>query len=143
MKIPIINRSGHPLPAYKTAQAAGFDISAALKQPLTLQPLTRAVIGTGLSFALPEGYEMQIRSRSGLAASHGLMCLNSPGTIDADYRGELKIILANLSQEPYTIHDGDRIAQAVVGRVLQVSWQPVERLDETARGGEGLGSTGR
>lgn len=144
MKIDIINTSHHPLPAYQTAHAAAMDAHAFLpKGPVKLAPLERAAIPTGLFFAVPEGFELQVRSRSGLSLKHGIVCINSPGTIDADYRGELKILLANLSSEPYEIQDGDRIAQLVVAKHERVQWQAVEELSETARGEGGLGHTGR
>jgi dUTP pyrophosphatase len=143
MNIPIINKSHHPLPAYQTDHAAAMDAIAFLQEPVTLQPLERALIPTGLFFALPVGYEMQVRSRSGLSVKHGVVCINSPGTIDADYRGELKLLMANLSNEAYTIHDGDRLAQLVVAKCERIEWEPVEALNETARGEGGIGHTGR
>ncbi len=143
MKIPIVNSSKHPLPAYATPQSAGLDLRASLDAPVVLQPLERRLIPTGLRIALPAGYEAQVRPRSGLALKHGITCLNSPGTIDADYRGEVGVILANLSAEPFTVADGDRIAQLVVARHERAEWQPVETLDETARGEGGFGHTGR
>lgn len=143
MIIKVINTSGHGLPQYQTEHAAAMDARAFLEKPLTLQPLERAAVPTGLYMAIPNGYELQVRSRSGLSLKHGVVCVNSPGTIDADYRGELKILIANLSNEPYKIQDGDRIAQLVVAKCERVEWQPVSELDETARGQGGLGSTGR
>ena len=143
IKVKIINRSRHPLPAYETPYSAGMDLRAHLEAPVTLAPGERTLIPTGLYMALPPGYEAQIRPRSGLAIKHGITLLNSPGTIDADYRGEIKIILANLSQEPFTVNDGDRIAQMVIARFEQADWQPVDRLDETQRGEGGFGSTGK
>lgn len=144
MNIPVINKSHHPLPAYQTEHAAAMDATAFLFDgPITLQPFERAMIPTGLFFAVPNGYEMQVRSRSGLSFKHGIICINSPGTIDADYRGELKLLMANLSNEAYTIHDGDRLAQLVVAKCEQVVWQAVDTLDETARGEGGIGHTGR
>lgn len=143
MKIPIVNSSKHPLPAYATPQSAGLDLRASLDAPVVLQPLERRLIPTGLRIALPAGYEAQVRPRSGLALKHGITCLNSPGTIDADYRGEIGVILANVSAEPFTVADGDRIAQLVVARHERAEWQPVEALDETARGAGGFGHTGR
>lgn len=131
-----------PLPAYATAQAAGMDIVAAIDAPLTLQPGQRAMVPTGLSIALPAGYECQIRPRSGLAAKNGVTVLNSPGTVDADYRGEIKAILINLGNEAFTIERGMRIAQMVIARYTQAEWQVVPELDETARGAGGFGSTG-
>lgn len=143
ISVPVVNSSKHPLPTYETAHAAAIDIRVNLERPVVLESLGRATLSTGLRFALPVGYELQIRSRSGLTAKHGIAILNSPGTIDADYRGELKLIVVNLSHEPYTIEDGDRMAQAVVGPVSRIAWQPVETLDDTVRGEGGLGSTGR
>lgn len=132
-----------PLPSYETEHAAGMDLRAAVKESLTLIPGQRELVPTGLRIALPEGYEAQIRPRSGLAMKHGIALLNSPGTIDADYRGEIRIIMANLGPEPFTIQRGDRIAQMVVAPVTRVAWATVERLDETARGEGGFGHTGR
>jgi dUTP pyrophosphatase len=134
-----------PLPAYETAQAAGMDLRAAVPEdePLVLRPGARHPVPTGLAFALPEGFEAQVRPRSGLAAKHGVTCLNTPGTIDADYRGEVKVILVNLGEEDFTIRRGDRIAQLVIAPVTQARWSEVESLDETARGAGGFGSTGR
>ena len=143
MKVKVINRSGHPLPEYKTAQAAGMDLQASLEQPMRLESLQRAVIPTGLFLELPEGYEAQVRPRSGLAAKQGITVLNSPGTIDADYRGEVGVILVNLSREAVTIADGDRVAQLVLARCEQARWQEVEALQETGRGAGGFGSTGK
>jgi dUTP pyrophosphatase len=136
---------GLPLPAYETAQAAGMDLRAAVPEetPLTLEPGERAAVPTGLAIALPPGFEAQVRPRSGLALKAGITCLNSPGTVDADYRGEVKVILINLGQEPFVIRRGERIAQMVVAPVVQATWREVENLDETARGGGGFGSTGR
>ncbi|MGY6557777.1 MAG: dUTP diphosphatase [Nitritalea sp.] len=142
MKIPVINTSGHPLPAYQTAKAAGMDLYAALEEPIILKPMERRLIGTGLFVEIPEGYEGQVRPRSGLAFKHGLTVLNSPGTIDADYRGEIRVLLINLSQEPFTIMDGERIAQLVIASHAQIDWQPVEKLSDTHRGTGGYGSTG-
>lgn len=142
MQIPIINRSHHPLPAYQTAHAAGLDVRAYLTEPVTLRPLQRALIPTGLYLEIPAGYEAQVRPRSGLAFKHGIGLVNSPGTIDADYRGELKVLLVNLSHEDFVVQDGERIAQLVVARHETVAWQPVEVLSETARGAGGYGSTG-
>lgn len=133
---------GLELPAYATSQSAGMDLTAAIDAPLTLAPGERALVATGLGIALPQGFEAQIRPRSGLAAKHGVTVLNSPGTIDADYRGEIKVILANLGQEPFVIERGMRIAQMVVARHATVSWQAVASLDETERGTGGFGSTG-
>ena len=143
MQVKIVNRSPYPLPAYATALSAGLDLKANLEQPLVLGSLERAVVPTGLYIALPEGYEAQVRPRSGLAAKHGITVLNSPGTIDADYRGEVCVILVNLSREPFEIVPGERIAQLVVASFEQVQWEAVEVLDDTARGAGGFGSTGR
>lgn len=143
MKVRIVNRSRNALPLYQTLLSAGMDVRADLEQSVTLAPLGRAMIPTGLYVELPEGYEMQVRPRSGLAAKHGIMVLNSPGTIDADYRGEIRIILVNLSGEAFTIEPGERIAQLVVARHEQVEWEPVEELGTTERGAGGFGSTGR
>ena len=142
MKIRIINRSHHALPQYATPQSAGMDLCANLDAPVTLPSLGRALIPTGLYIALPQGYEAQIRPRSGLALKKGITLLNTPGTIDADYRGEIGVIVANLSAEPFTIADGDRIAQMVVAHHEMVCWEAVERLDDTARGDGGFGHTG-
>ena len=143
MKVKIVNNSRHALPEYQTPLSAGLDIRANLDESVTLRPLERAMIPTGLFVELPEGCEMQIRPRSGLAAKHGITVLNSPGTIDADYRGEIKVILVNLSNEPFTIESGERIAQMIVARYEQIEWQPVEELGETERGAGGFGSTGK
>ena len=143
MQVKIVNRSPYPLPAYATALSAGLDLKANLEQPLVLGSLERAIVPTGLYIALPEGYEAQVRPRSGLAAKHGITVLNSPGTIDADYRGEVCVILVNLSREPFEIVPGERIAQLVVAFFEQVQWEAVEVLDDTARGAGGFGSTGR
>lgn len=143
MKVRIVNRSRNALPLYQTPLSAGMDVRADLEQSMTLAPLGRAMIPTGLYVELPEGYEMQVRPRSGLAAKHGITVLNSPGTIDADYRGEIRIILVNLSSEAFTIEPGERIAQLVVARHEQVEWEPVEELGTTERGAGGFGSTGR
>lgn len=143
MKIKIINKSHHPMPAYATPQSAGMDIRANLTEPVELKPLERKLIPTGLYTALPEGYEAQLRPRSGLALKHGLTLLNSPGTIDADYRGEIGVILVNLSSEPFTIADGERICQMVITTHAHVEWEAVETLDETERGAGGFGHTGK
>lgn len=144
MKITIINKSHHPLPEYQTEHAAAMDAHAFLPQgPITLKPLERVAVPTGLFMAIPEGFEMQVRSRSGLSFKSGIVAANSPGTIDADYRGELKILLANLSNEEYEIHDGDRVAQLVIAKHERAQWQEVEELDVTARGEGGFGHTGR
>lgn len=134
--------AGLSLPSYGTAQAAGMDLEAAIDAPVTLAPGARAIIPCGIAIALPEGYEAQIRPRSGLAAKNGVTVLNTPGTIDADYRGEIKVILANLGTEPFTVERGMRIAQMVVAAYNRVSWNAVDSLDETARGDGGFGSTG-
>ena len=143
MEIKIINKSHHPLPTYATPLSAGMDIRANLSEPITLQPMERRLIPTGLHIALPQGYEAQMRPRSGLALKHGITLLNTPGTIDADYRGEIGIILINLSTEPFTVNDGERIAQMVIARHEQAEWLPVEVLDETERGSGGFGHTGK
>ena len=146
--VPIVrlaHAQGLPLPAYETAQAAGMDLRAAVPEdePFTLRPGSRHPIPTGLAFALPSGFEGQVRPRSGLAAKHGVTCLNTPGTIDADYRGEVKVILINLGEEDFTIRRGDRIAQLVIAPVIQAGWREVATLDDTARGAGGFGSTGQ
>jgi dUTP pyrophosphatase len=135
---------GIPLPAYETALAAGMDLRAAVADdaPLTLKPMARAMVPTGLAFAVPAGFEAQVRPRSGLAAKAGITCLNTPGTIDADYRGEVKVILINLGEEDFVIRRGDRIAQLVIAPVASASWMEVDSLDATARGAGGFGSTG-
>ena len=143
MKVKIVNKSGQPLPAYATALSAGMDLRADLEAPVILEPLERILVPTGLFIALPAGFEAQVRPRSGLAAKHGVTVLNTPGTIDADYRGEIKVILVNLSHTPFTIAPGERIAQMVVARHERVEWEEAESLDETARGEGGFGSTGR
>ena len=143
MTVKVINRSGGELPFYATPQAAGMDLRAAMDQSITLGPLERAMVPTGLYVELPVGYEMQIRPRSGLAAKHGVTVLNSPGTIDADYRGEIKVILVNLSNQPFEIQPGERIAQAVVAAHATVEWEEVAELGTTDRGEGGFGSTGR
>ena len=143
MVVKIINKSHHQLPAYETIQSAGMDLRANLEEPITLQPMQRCLVPTGLFMALPAGYEAQVRPRSGLAIKKGITVLNSPGTIDADYRGEVCVILINLSQEPFIINDGERIAQMVIAKYEQVTWSQVEVLDETERGAGGFGHTGR
>lgn len=142
MKVNIINKSRHALPTYATALSAGMDLRANIDAPITLEPLERRLIPTGIYIALPPGYEGQVRPRSGMATKHGITVINAPGTVDADYRGELRVSLVNLSREPFTIEDGERIAQLVVARHETVEWQPVETLDETERGEGGWGSTG-
>ena len=143
MKVKIVNRSSFPTPAYATEKSAGMDLKADIKEPVTLAPLERVMIPTGLFMALPDGTEAQVRPRSGLAAKHGISVLNAPGTIDADYRGEIKVILVNLSNDTFVINPGERIAQMVVARYEKVEWDEVEVLDETERGEGGFGSTGR
>ena len=142
LNVQIINRSKHPLPSYATAQSAGMDIRANIDTPMVVAPMQRCLVPTGLYIALPQGFEAQIRPRSGLALKKGITVLNSPGTIDADYRGEICIILINLSSEDFIIEDGERIAQMVIARHEQAAWQEVEVLDETARGAGGFGHTG-
>ena len=143
MNIQVINKSKHPLPAYATELSAGMDIRANLSASVTLKPLERCLISTGLYIALPKGYEAQIRHRSGMAIKKGITVLNSPGTIDADYRGEICIIFVNLSAEPFVIEDGERIAQMVIARHEQAEWTEVQTLDETERGSGGFGHTGK
>ena len=143
MKVKLVNKSAHAAPSYATELSAGMDLRADLASPLVLAPLQRALVSTGLYISLPAGYEAQVRPRSGLAAKHGITVLNTPGTIDADYRGEIKVILVNLSDEPFEIVPGERIAQMVVSRHEHVEWEAVETLDETDRGAGGFGSTGR
>lgn len=143
MKINIINKSKHEMPAYATPLSAGVDLRANIEEAIELQPLERKLIPTGIFMALPEGYEAQIRPRSGLAAKHGITVLNTPGTIDADYRGEIKVILINLSSTPFVIEDGERICQMVVAQHAHVEWQEVDSLDETERGAGGFGHTGK
>lgn len=143
MKIQVINESHHPLPQYATVQSAGLDLRANLDTSITLLPMERRLIPTGLRIALPQGYEAQVRPRSGLALNHGITLLNTPGTIDADYRGEIGIILVNLSTEPFTIADGDRIAQLVIARYEQAEWTEVSSLDVTERGEGGFGHSGK
>ncbi|MGN0234121.1 MAG: dUTP diphosphatase [Bacteroidaceae bacterium] len=142
MKVQIINRGHHALPQYATEQSAGLDLRANLSSPVELKPMERKLIPTGLYMALPKGYEAQVRPRSGLAIKHGVTVLNSPGTIDADYRGEICVILVNLSEEPFLINDGERIAQMVIARHEQAEWVEVEALDETERGAGGFGHSG-
>lgn len=142
IKVKIVNRSGNELPSYATFSSAGMDVRASLDAPVTLAPMQRALIPTGLRIELPEGYECQIRPRSGLALKHGISLVNTPGTIDADYRGEIGVIVINLSDEPFVINDGERICQMVVKEYVRVDWMPVETLDETERGTGGFGHTG-
>lgn len=143
MQIKIVNRSKHPLPEYATLHSAGMDLRANIDKPIILKPLQRVLVPTGLFIQLPEGYEAQIRPRSGLAIKHGISVVNSPGTIDADYRGEICAILINLSNEEFTINDGDRICQMVITEHSRVEWQEVVRLEETDRGSGGFGHTGK
>lgn len=143
MKVKIVNKSRHPLPQYQTPLSAGMDIRASLPEPVELKPLERKLIPTGLYVALPEGYEAQMRPRSGLAIKHGITLLNTPGTIDADYRGEIGIILVNLSSEPFVVRDGERICQMVIASHASVTWQPEEVLNATERGDGGFGHTGK
>lgn len=142
MKIKIVNRSKHPLPHYETALSAGMDLRANLDAPIELKPLQRKLIPTGMFIELPEGFEAQIRPRSGLAFKQGITVLNSPGTIDADYRGEIGVLLVNLSDQPFTVNDGERVAQMVVTKHERVLWEPTEMLGETIRGEGGFGHTG-
>lgn len=142
IEIKVINKGHHPLPAYATAQSAGMDLRACTDGPVTLRPMERRLIGTGLYIALPEGYEAQIRPRSGLALRHGITVLNSPGTVDADYRGEIMVLLVNLSADDFTLNDGERIAQMVITRHEQAGFRVVEALDDTERGAGGYGHTG-
>lgn len=143
MEIKIINKSGHSLPQYETAHAAGMDLRAAITEEITLKPLQRLLVSTGLFIELPVGYEAQIRPRSGLAYKHGISIVNAPGTIDADYRGEIKVLLVNLSDTDFKIVNGDRIAQMVVAKHETITWQPVDVLGETDRGEGGYGHTGK
>ena len=143
MTIPIINRSRHALPEYATPHAAGLDLKANLDEAIVLRPLQRTLVPTGLFIELPAGYEAQIRPRSGLAFKNGITVLNSPGTIDADYRGEIKVLVVNLSDTDFIVNDGERIAQMVIARHEQVSWENAEALGDTQRGAGGFGSTGR
>ena len=143
MKVQIVNKSAYPVPAYATEKSAGMDLKANIDEPIVLCPLERAMVPTGLYIALPDGAEAQVRPRSGLAAKYGISVLNTPGTVDADYRGEVKVILVNLSNEPFTVNPGERVAQMVVARYEKVEWEEVEILDETDRGEGGFGSTGR
>ncbi len=143
MNVRIVNKSKHPLPKYETIASAGMDLRANLEQPVELLPLERALLPTGLFMELPVGYEAQVRPRSGLAAKHGVTVLNTPGTIDADYRGEIKVILVNLSNSGFTISDGDRIAQMIISSHVQAKLEEVEVLSETERGAGGFGHTGK
>ncbi|MEN8201747.1 MAG: dUTP diphosphatase [Bacteroidota bacterium] len=143
MKIKIVNHSGHALPDYSTPNSAGMDLRAKLDAPVTLKPMERSLIPTGLFIELPEGYEAQIRPRSGLAIKKGISIVNSPGTIDADYRGEIGIILINLSDSDFVVNDGERICQMVINKVEMISWSEVSSLEESARGAGGFGHTGQ
>ncbi|MBS4064365.1 MAG: dUTP diphosphatase [Chitinophagaceae bacterium] len=143
LKVKIINQSNHPLPQYATTGSSGMDLRAYINETVTLQPLERTLIPTGLFIELPQGYEAQIRPRSGLAMKQGITCLNTPGTIDADYRGEIKIILINLSNEIQSVQNGDRIAQMVIQKVEQVEWELSVEIEETERSAGGFGSTGK
>lgn len=143
MEIQVINKSKHPLPQYATEQSAGMDLRASLSEPIVLKPLQRCLVPTGLFMALPKGFEAQVRPRSGLALKKGIGVLNAPGTIDADYRGEVCVILVNLSSEDFIVEDGERIAQMVIARYEKAEWRMVETLDETERGAGGFGHTGK
>lgn len=143
VKVKIINRSNNPLPSYSTSESAGMDLRAYLSEPMVLEPMQRALVPTGISIELPHGYECQLRPRSGLALKKGITLLNTPGTIDADYRGEVGVILINLSSEPFTITSGERICQMVINECVKTSWQQVESLDKSERDAGGFGHTGR
>lgn len=143
VKVKIVNRSGNELPSYATQMSAGMDLRACVDSPIILNPMERTVVPTGLRIALPEGYECQLRPRSGLALKHGITLVNTPGTIDADYRGEVGVILINLSQEPFVINNGERICQMVVTRYEKCEWEEASTLDTTERGDGGFGHTGR
>lgn len=143
MNIPVINHSKHALPKYETVASAGLDLRANIEEAVQIEPLQRALIPTGLFIELPIGYEAQIRPRSGLAFKHGITVLNSPGTIDADYRGEIKILLINLSNESFIVNDGERIAQMIIAKHEQIEWQVVDKLSDTDRGAGGYGHTGK
>jgi dUTP pyrophosphatase len=140
--VNVINQSKHPLPSYQTIHSAGMDLRANLEAPVTLKPLQRALLPTGLFIELPEGHEAQIRPRSGLAYKHGISIVNSPGTIDADYRGEIKVLLVNLSDQDFVVEDGERIAQMVVAKYERIEWSEAQSLTDTERGAGGYGSTG-
>lgn len=142
MKVKIVNKSRHNLPDYSTEHAAGIDLMANLDKPVVLEPMKRSIIPTGIYIELPYGYEAQIRPRSGLAINHGITVLNTPGTIDSDYRGEIKIIMINLSTETYTINDGERICQMIISKHEKIEWDEVERINNTKRGTGGFGHTG-
>ncbi|NJO89329.1 MAG: dUTP diphosphatase [Chloroflexia bacterium] len=143
MKVQVINRSNNPLPQYETVNSSGLDLRASIDEDIVLKPLERALVPTGLYISIPNGYEAQVRPRSGLAFKHGLTVLNTPGTIDADYRGEIKVILVNLSNDDFTIKNSERICQLVFAKVEQVDWVQVEVLDSTERGAGGFGHTGK
>lgn len=143
MNVKIVNQSKHALPAYATALSAGMDIRANVEQPIIIRPFERVLVPTGLFIQLPEGYEAQIRPRSGLAIKHGISVLNSPGTIDADYRGEIRVILINLSNEDFVINDGERICQMVIAPYTQATWEETDTLDDSERGEGGFGHTGK
>jgi len=143
MKVKIVNKSKHPLPQYATVASAGFDVRANIEAPMVLKSMERTLVPTGLFMELPEGSEAQVRPRSGLALKHGITVLNSPGTIDADYRGELKVLLINLSKEDFTVNDGERIAQVIIAKHERVQWEEVTQLMETERGAGGFGHTGK
>ena len=142
-KVKVINRSSNPLPQYETPQAAGLDLRADIQEPIIIESLQRVLVPTGLYTEIPEGYEIQVRPRSGLAAKYGVTVLNSPGTIDADYRGEIKVIIVNLSNDPYTLNPGERVAQAVFARCYHLEWEETEQLNNSVRGAGGFGSTGK
>lgn len=142
LKVKIINHSGNPLPAYGTISSAGMDVRAYIKAPIIVNPMQRVLVPTGLRVQLPQGYEMQIRPRSGMALRHGITLANSPGTVDADYRGEIGVIVINLSDQPFTINDGDRICQMVITRYSHIEWEQVDNIGETVRGSGGFGHTG-
>ena len=143
IKVKIVNKSAYPVPAYATEFSAGMDLKANITEPVTIASLERAMIPTGIYIELPEGYEAQIRPRSGLAAKFGVTVANAPGTVDADYRGEVKVILVNLSKDPFVINPGERIAQMVIAKYEKIEWEEVEELGDTERGDGGFGSTGR
>lgn len=142
LKVKIINRSGYELPSYETPGAAGMDIHAAIEHPIVLHSLDRVLIPTGLRVQLPQGYEMQIRPRSGLAMRHGISIVNTPGTVDADFRGEIQVVIINLSKEPFVVNPGERICQMVIAPYTRVDWEPVDEIDRTVRGEGGFGHTG-
>ena len=143
MKVKIVNQSAYPVPSYATELSAGMDLKANITEPVTIESLERAIVPTGLFIELPEGYEAQVRPRSGLAAKFGVTVANAPGTVDADYRGEVKVILVNLSKEKFVVNPGERIAQMVIAKYEKIQWEEVEQLGETERGAGGFGSTGR